>query len=394
MNCPEFETLMRYLDGELGESEAEAVREHLGECGKCRILLESQRSMESSWRSAFTLPDESEFRLMEERIFRSANRRKRWTAALPIAAGLVAVILGLKLIMARGPMVMDSRETIPGRSPAVEAQQLRDDEAVPEEQDAVEEMILDDTVTETRLSTSAADADDGTVQFSSDASESSGGLDQVSPEGVTGVMQESFEEVPHDVFDSSSSPAESRGLLGAAESSTEMTGGGGGYGGIAAGTGSAGEPETGSTSSPETEADIVLSCTEETGEELEEEETAASLTGAESGDFQQVEEAGSILGPSPVQETQQSEIACDAAPEDANRYFSLNAETASEMSVTLVIDEAGMPDSLSAALLDSLMPLWRDYIPFVFTDTVMTVSPAELCQLLEEGEATAAETQN
>lgn len=100
-NCPAFEDLMAFADGELPEKESSAVRAHLAGCGACRRLLETQGMLEEAYRNSFEAPSEESFRLLEKRIMASnpeRARRFRIPAAIPIAAALLIAVAGIRLV--------------------------------------------------------------------------------------------------------------------------------------------------------------------------------------------------------------------------------------------------------------------------------------------------------
>ncbi len=103
MNCPDFETLMLMLDGELRGEELKAVSEHLKSCSKCRRIVDSQRKIESSWRDSLNVPDRDRFSSMEQKIFNKTNHNRWWKACIPAVAGIIAVLLGVKLIVNNQP---------------------------------------------------------------------------------------------------------------------------------------------------------------------------------------------------------------------------------------------------------------------------------------------------
>ena len=113
MNCPDFATLMRYMDRELPDDTAKTVKKHLESCSRCRALVRSQERLEESWRNAYVPPGGSVFERMEEETFRRIGEGKsRRRFILPAAAGLIAVLLGLKLILLSGS-VIPGRENVP-----------------------------------------------------------------------------------------------------------------------------------------------------------------------------------------------------------------------------------------------------------------------------------------
>lgn len=100
-NCPGFEELMAFADGELPEPESSAVRAHLAGCVECRRVLETQGMLEETYRNSFEAPSEESFRLMERRIMASnpvGARRFRIPSAIPIAAAILIAVAGIRLV--------------------------------------------------------------------------------------------------------------------------------------------------------------------------------------------------------------------------------------------------------------------------------------------------------
>ncbi|MBN2587831.1 MAG: hypothetical protein JXR55_11105, partial [Candidatus Fermentibacteraceae bacterium] len=64
---------------------------------------------------------------------------------------------------------------------------------------------------------------------------------------------------------------------------------------------------------------------------------------------------------------------------------------AEDITVCMVFDSLGMPDSSTAALLDSLSPCWRDYIQYEFKDTVLVIPLADVNDLVLHGGSMPAE---
>ena len=56
MKCPDFETLMLFLDGELEGDELSEVAGHVDSCPECLRILKTQRRLEESWRDDFEYP--------------------------------------------------------------------------------------------------------------------------------------------------------------------------------------------------------------------------------------------------------------------------------------------------------------------------------------------------
>ncbi|MBX3209985.1 MAG: hypothetical protein KF764_33455 [Labilithrix sp.] len=102
MTCPDHDVLIALDDGELGESQAEAVRSHAGGCTRCRAELAALAAIAGdlrapvpgalAGRSAESFADGVLARLDERRPLPRVSRLPRWVgliaaaAALPLAA--------------------------------------------------------------------------------------------------------------------------------------------------------------------------------------------------------------------------------------------------------------------------------------------------------------------
>lgn len=91
MNC-EPELVTGYVDGELAPQDQARVEEHLRGCASCREQVEQERALRSSLRA---LPDVVPPAGLEERLRRRLRRARssRWRLLLPIAAGVVGLLL-------------------------------------------------------------------------------------------------------------------------------------------------------------------------------------------------------------------------------------------------------------------------------------------------------------
>jgi hypothetical protein len=90
--CPPAETLARAMAGALPRDEAEAVADHLGECGDCAEDAQALRNLES-WAERATLEDASPGRHTRE------VARRSWTShpLAAVAATLLLAVAGLSL---------------------------------------------------------------------------------------------------------------------------------------------------------------------------------------------------------------------------------------------------------------------------------------------------------
>lgn len=334
MNCPDFETLMMFLDGELREEMLHQVSEHARTCGRCRKLIESQRKLESSWRDDFVYPERDQFRRVEDELFRRMNRRRRWKVLLPAAAGIIAALLGVKLILHDGPAldrvsavarsrVEESVLPAPGVREAVEEPALLPDSSAFGQDDQLEtpeaagedvaQDVPDATGRSYGLTGSASDE-----EVVEEAEEMRGDA----PEGTPGFQEEDLNEP---------------GYGETPEEQVQLDGMSGGVSGM----------EVQDT------VDITLSLDSDT-------------TG---------------LGTVSTLTTRQNS-GSESVPESS---CWLEEEMAAEPFLRLVFDDQGIPDSATSLLLDSLLPDWRDYIHDEFRDTVLVVPLDGLHDLLNDG---------
>lgn len=326
MKCPDFETLMMFLDGELRDDTLRQVSEHVRTCDRCRKVLESQRKLESSWRDGFVYPAGDEFRRVEDELYRRMNRRGVWKVLLPAAAGIIAAVLGVKLILHSGPAL--------DRVSAVARSRMEESVLpVSEVREAEEEPVL---------------LTDSTFVVRSD--------DLEAPEAAGEAVNR---DIPDDSF-------LSYGL-------------------------------TGYTAADETleETEEMLQYTSEGTVAVPEEDIRGSDPGEPAAEQVQVDRmAGGAAG----MESREPDIALSLDSDTAGLQSVVTVTTRqcsesdsvpespywmeAESCIRLVFDARGSPDSVTALLLDSLLPDWRDYIHYEFRDTVLVVPPDGLHDLL------------
>ena len=390
MNCPDFDTLMMLLDGELEEERSKEVSEHLRHCSRCRNLIDSQRNLETSWRDNYVTPEEDKFRIMEWIIYRRINRRARWKFFVPAVAGIIAVLLGVKLIMDnepfKGRITELSRE---GRteyeSYTLQLDYVQEESTIsdidgfgPEETDAdgsipapVEELL------------SAEDVSGETI------SESVGyGITEVE----LAVLQPVNEE------DGSEDALRGRDSI-AQEADRMIAVGGEPLAGGAGGSGSAGpgglvyEEECGETELP---AEIVCSgavegiCPEEQMDDI------ASITLSSDADTAVSDDSETVPSSTVVCENTEDNSGWNQSSDYYSRYHDTFEHDIGDYKaddyVELVFDSEGQPDSSTALLLDSLFASWSDYIPSIYRDTVLVVPMAGIQEFFEEGSTVPAQT--
>lgn len=334
MKCPDFDILMMFLDGELRDDMMRQISEHLRTCDRCRKVLESQTKLESSWRDDFEYPEQDEFRRMEDELFRRIHRRGGWKFLLPAAAGIIAALLGVKLILQTGPAL--DRVSSVARSrmeesvlPAPEVLEAEEEPAVFQDStdlgqyddleapEAAGEEVLE-------VITDAGSRSYGLTGYTSadEAPEETEEMRQDAPEGTVSVPEEIISE---------SSPAEP---VEAQEQMDDIAGGAAGM-------------EFQETT------DVTLSLDSDTMGL----ETVSTVATRQSSDS-------------------------ESHPESS---YWMEEEMEAEPFIRLVFDAEGWPDSATALLLDSLLPDWRDYIPNEFEDTVMVIPLNELDSMMFKG---------
>lgn len=375
MNCPDFDILMLMLDGELEEDKLKEVSEHLKSCGRCRNLVDSQKTLEASWRDSFVIPESNLFRTIEREIFNRINRRSRWKSFIPVAAGIIAVLIGVKLIMNNQPSldrVMGVSRDIrleyradPGRS-ADEFNVEAPAEFLPESGCAEgSEVLTEDAEEATSTELNYADvAVDESVQ-----------------------PQCSIEEEDTGEF--------LRGGIGFIhETDRQIVVGGTGVGAGSGGGGGEDIFEYG-----EEREEIVVAG--EIALEQENEECFAGqqldgiddITLSMDADTTGLETVTTVVSaPEEMIET------CLSTQSDTcySRYHEVSDLTnkfqMQKAYIELAFDAAGEPDSSTALLLDSLFVGWNDYIPFVLRDTVIVIPLMDLYELFSNGSADSLET--
>lgn len=410
MKCPDFETLMLFLDGELEGDDLRSVAGHLDSCPECRRVLETQKRLEESWRDDFEYPAAMEFRLREDALFRRMNRRSIWRTLAPAAAGIIAALIGFKIIMGTRPSLDRVSTLARGRT---SEEYLLEDMAEPERggmaqspmEDTSEDFVTMDEVTE--IAGELEEAPEETLVLQSgDSMYRSVMSEEVAVAADADAVSES--QQPQSVGNNSRGAGETACTV---EESVEgtMTGGSGGV--AVGGFGysateqleQAGPPETVfQDGSAETCDDFPSSGLVDDRSGFD--QTVASDMEMDSADNRLVTTiAADVEGQEAASESwQEIELFCceeeeqemqeeeDVMPGATHSGF-FNEEDTGEL-VTLTFDPWGVPDSATALLLDSLSPGWRDYIHYDFKDTVMVVPLAGVSDLILNGGSMPAET--
>jgi len=388
MKCPEFDTLMMFLDGELPEEELEAVSKHVMSCSNCRKIIDSQRKLETSWRDSFVIPENEQFRRLEQSIYNRINRHSRWRALVPAAAGIIAVLLGVKLIINNRPApdritelyrgireeeyVIDDRSIIGDqmeRISGIDSEHLDDlnesaPVAIPSDVQTTVEEVTEETI-------SWHDAE-GTfleqeVQMGSAQEE----------EIIAGSM--SIADSPDQESDGQSPTSDTEIATGAA------AGGSGGFYGYTI------TEESEEYEAP-AEAVTGIAAAEDSGCEIQMDETCDILFSLDT-DTAGLETVQTVSINSDEIEDNRSSIQAGEIHSRLNGFTADYSESsAEEVFVELAFDADGIPDSFTVLLLDSLCAGWSDYIPFYYRDTVLTVPISDLQSLFMDESAVTVES--
>lgn len=378
MNCPDFDTLMMLLDGELEEEKLNEVSAHLVSCCRCRDLIDSQKNLEASWRDSFVTPDTDKFRSMEWIIYRRMNRRSRWKFFVPAAAGIIAVLLGVKLIMDNQPF--KGRVTELSRDGRTEyaSYTLRLVEETDELLDSGIDGTDNETVSEIAPDQTSVDrdilAEGGTLETTS----------RVDNYSITdGEMPESASE-EEDAGESSLrcisslvQEIDQQTIVGGVV--TESVSGAGG----SAGFSGYGIEETEIAFETTFMGDAV-----ETGCFEEQTDDISDITLSLDADTTELAAAQTVASSvSPCDESQDNR-ALPQSIEYYSRFHDLPDHKMDSLKaniyVELVFDADGQPDSCTALILDSLFPDWSDYISLEYSDTVLVIPLADIQQLFSE----------
>jgi hypothetical protein len=378
--CPSFEELMALIDGELSARRRAELEEHLGTCGYCRSVVDTQRRMESSWRESYRDPADSDLESMRRRVMDGAPASPRkgrlLRFGLPIAAALVAALLGLRLFVPGTGGLLGTVDTPASRAarraeqhmeagtggmPAEEAAPETvdslpafDDEFVQEQEEAVVGAVEDPTDGSAPLAEPSAGL--GMAQGGGGASTSGA----ASPGEAGEICAQGLDDAA--VADGTAAEDAVTRSMDATVSSvaTEEEGGGTDETPLA---GAEAEDEL------QTDADLRQAGAPPAGPEPDSDRTAASASG----------EAGLVL-----EEHEAPELSDSAAvrmrDDDESGAGALAAfACATEPQVFEVrFDSAGVPSADRGALLDSIAPGWRGSLEGLYADTTLMLDAGEI----------------
>ena len=391
MNCPDFDTLMMLLDGELGEERVKEVAGHVRSCSRCRNLINSQRNLETSWRDSFVTPEDDKFRRIEWIIYRRIHRRSRWKFFVPAAAGIIAVLLGVKLIMDNEPfkgrvteIMRDDRTEY--ASYTLRYEYMQDESTVSD----IDGFGLEETAAVESIIAPTEELVPVDVVTGETTSEAVGS-------GITEVEvmlpQSSAEEDGSEEYLRRTGDRITETDLQSTEGGEVIAGGSGGSGSAAPGV-NIYQEECEESEIPD---EIIFEGTVE-GSSLEEQtddigNIIAFSLDADTAGLAVIESVPATTG---ISEDMEDNRGLNQSCGYYSRFNEVSGHdlntTKTDIYVELVFDAGGQPDSCTALLLDSLFTGWSDYIPFVYRDTVLVVPLADVLELFVESSTVSAET--
>ncbi len=398
MKCPDFEVLMLMLDGELPEDQLKEVTDHVESCPHCRRIIRSQEHIETSWRDSFRSPGDDKFREIEQQLFEKINHHssRKWWTVIPIAAGIVAVLLGVKLILSEKPLI----EKPPGY-PMYESEEHRTVTEQMEDsfsQDAPEaESGIDLVMSETPLETQPIQSSDISVETDTHSRISSTGYGSDTDREISGAVSGGNAEMHAGASGTAQVGEGLPGVFvtgGEREESIDVSTG--------AARGLIHEDHYYEEAVPE-EAEESLFY----DDRIPDDEIISSPESVCGGLHQEESEGETVLSldmdtigftavfSAPVSSIDDGteEIVgiqtCDGIM-SAEEAAILWRDSAKLLSVELVFDINGEPDSMTALLLDSLIPEWYLYIPFIFRDTTLIIQRDDICEYFVNVNSTPA----
>lgn len=388
MKCPDFEILMLMLDGELPEDQLKEVTDHIESCSECRKIIRSQKYIETTWRDSFISPGDDRFRKIEQQLFDKINHHssRKWWTVVPIAASIAAVLLGVKFIFSEKPPI-----EIPSVYSMYESEEHRGIKGQTEDsfsQDASEaESGIDLVMSETSLETQPIQSSDVSLETDTHSRMSYNRNGSDTEGEISGAVSDGVSEMQ---AGASGTAQGGEVLLGASASGDEISESLNvtvrGSGGVLQGDycfeeGALEETEEIMFHDDRILDDGAISPPESACGEIHQEESEVETVLSLDMDTTGLTTVSSV--PASSTEDGNEEIigiqTIDGIiPADEASF--LWRDSAKFLSVELVFDINGEPDSMTALLLDSLLPDWYLYIPFIFRDTTLIIQRDSICE--------------
>ena len=390
MKCPDFEILMLMLDGELPEDQLKEITDHIESCLECRRIIRSQERIETLWRDNFKSPGDDRFREIEQELFEKINHhsRRKWWTVIPIAAGITVVLLGVKFILSEKPAIeIPSDYSMYGSGEDLYiAEEMEDSfyQIAPEAGSGID-LEMPGTLFEAQPIQSS----DISVETDTHSRMSGIGYGSSTDREVSGATSGGYAEMQAGASGTARGGEE---LLGAFRSFDEISeslnvnvrgGGGATSEDLCYEEGTLEETEENMFHDNRTPDDGAVSSSESTcGELLQEESEAETLLSLDM-DTTGLETVSSV--PASYIEDGTEEIggiqtSDGIIPVDEAAVLWRDSAKLLSVDVELVFDINGEPDSTTALLLDSLVPEWYLYIPFIFRDTTLIIQRDNICE--------------
>ncbi len=373
--CPGFEDLMALMDGELSESRRRELEEHLRRCSDCRRIIEVQRRMESSWRDAYESPPESRFGELRRNVLesgRSPARGRLLKFGLPIAAALIAALVGLRLFVPGVGGLLGTVDS-PSASAARRAQEAMETRTetvvegqVPQQEAEAGPEELSGAASEPAGTESGRTAEEAeeTVAQQIEGGASSSSADDVSTDGREGSGYYAGRD------DETQAEAEAPPREAAEEEADWDVQTGGGAMGYGAGAQSA---ESGEQQEPAASPEQSPDNGAAGGEGLESRGEAESVAVSDAVGLSVLQEAAADRDSAALDQ-------CDTTREEL--AVSRSADVRSRLYLELDFDSAGAVSADRETMLDSLAPFWRDSLRGRHADTALVITLQELLEIL------------
>lgn len=398
MKCPDFEILMLMLDDELPEDQLKEVTEHVESCRECRNILRSQEHIETSWRDSFKSPGDDRFREIEQQLFETINHHssRKWWAVIPIAAGIAVVLLGVKFILSEKPPIeIPSGYSMYRAGERQDNAEQMEDSFIQEAPEAGSDIDLEKP--ETLFETQPIQSSDISVETDTHSRMSSIGYGSGIEREVSGVTSGGYAEMQ---TGASGTAQGGEVLLEAFETFDEISESLDisvrGSGGVLQEDfyyeeGALEETEENMFYDNRISDDGTVSSPESACGELHQEESEVETTLSLDMDTTGLETVSSVPVSSTEDVTEEIvgiQTSDGIMPADEASF--LWRDSSKLLSVELVFDIYGEPDSMTALLLDSLIPKWYLYIPFIFRDTTLIIQRDNICEYFVNVNSTPA----
>lgn len=139
--CDEFERLISdQLDGELPAAEARALHDHLRDCASCQEFADSCRRVRDVIQR-LPQPTGATATLLPQRAVNVPWWRRRMSVPVPIAAGIVILLIGGWALSLRTPDTPAGRSRSTGPVQAVEVIRVKPAVAQPEQPETTDSVM-------------------------------------------------------------------------------------------------------------------------------------------------------------------------------------------------------------------------------------------------------------